>query len=434
MATVLVIYPGTGSHRRALVRRHERWLRERGIGLVLADDEPAAEDGEVFDDVLRIAWPEQVLDAVKTMEEYAREHQIDAILAQSETGLPVGAVLAERLGISGVPMGAAFRCVNKYASRMALSAAGVPVPHFVLASGSGEVRRFAEEEAGWPVVLKGVASTMGRLVTKVDGPEEVEAAVHRMLAGLSRSEDVKRLLSFTGAAGLDPGCDPRRQFLVEAFASGDPVETDGIVIGGEPQCFGVTEQVMTPPPRFFIEAYRFPAERPVSELTEIERISADAIRATELDRSGFSIELRAGEQGIRIIEVNGRLGQDDGFGDLFREATGAEPHVLALEVALGLRPTFHRPDHRWALAYRSWYEDGIVRRLPPPEALSALEAQGVLAGLAVRQDESLHAPPHPLCYPHLAWVLASHPGSSTEALRRARSLAEGLPFRIEQVR
>jgi hypothetical protein len=272
-------------------------------------------------------------------------------------------------------------------------------------------------------------------VTLVRSPEEVEASVARVRAGLPASTDLVRLASYARAAGIDLGYDPFAEFLVEAFAGGDPVETDGVVAGSEPLTFGVTAQVLSPPPLFFVEGYLLPADRPAAEIGAIERVSDAATRAVGLTDTGYSIEMKVRDGRPLVIEVNGRLGWDEGFGDLFEVVTGLQPAFACLQVALGARPSFARKtDVRAAVAYLSSYEDGVVRALPSSDALAAIEARGFRAGLAVHEEERIFAPPHPDATPHLAWALATDPRSSFAAFARARDAVRGLRFTLEPVR
>ena len=210
---------------------------------------------------------------------------------------------------------------------------------------------------------------------------------------------------------------------------GSPIETDGLVAGTTPFTFGVTEQIVTPPPLFHFEGYLFPADRPKGELARIEKISDAAIAASGLRDAGFSIELRARGADARVIEVNGRLGQDDGFGEMFRPVTGEEPLLHAIEMAAGIAPRLERRPHgARAVAYRCSYEDGTVVATPPPDAIAALVREGFEAGVSVAPGERLYAPPHPEAFPHLAWVLASDPRSSRAAYERARAKVDALEF------
>jgi hypothetical protein len=252
-----------------------------------------------------------------------------------------------------------------------------------------------------------------------------------MQAGLQASEDVERLLTFAALAGLDLGCDPRRQFLVESFAAGDPLEVDGLVVGSEPWPFGVIEQVLTVDPPFFMDGYLLPADRPATELAAIEAFAATAVSAVGLGSAGFSVELRSRGGDLAVIEVNGRLGWDQGLGDLFASLLGVQPSLLAVEVALG-RPVRRRPlQGRAALAYRSTFVEGRVGSLPQPAALAALRRPDLEVEVDVKLGEATHAPPHSDLSPHLAHALARDPTSSRAAYARAREAVARLAVEIE---
>lgn len=430
MPTVLALYPGTVSFRVQQARRYRTILRDLGIRLVLADDYLTDDDKEVFDELVSMPPCDQVEEGRLVLERRFAAGGIDGVLAQSEGALLLGSLVTQRLGLRGIGPEAALLTVSKLLCRRALERAGVPQPRFAIARSPAEVRKFAAE-VDWPVVIKGTASALGRLVTLVRSDTEVDGAVERTLAALPASTDIVRLSSFARSAGIDLGYDPARDFLVESFARGAPVETDGIVFGSEPISFGVTEQVLSKPPLFFMEGYLLPADRSPAEIAEIERVSDAALAALGITDTGYSIEMRLHEGRASVIEVNGRLGWDAGFGDLFEVVTGAQPVFACLQASLGIRPPIERRrDVRCAVAYLSSYEDGIVARLPSAEELAELEREGVKAGPAVHVGERLRAPPHPDAAPHLGWALARHPTSSRAAYERARAAVDRLRFEI----
>jgi biotin carboxylase len=434
MPTVLALYPGTVTFRTAQVRRHRPMLRELGIRFVLADDYLTDEDREVFDELVELPPCDRVDEGWTVLRRRLVRGGIDAVLAQSEGALLLGALAARELGVRGIPPAAALLTVSKVLCRRTLEAAGVPQPRFRLARTASDVRAFAGE-VGWPVVTKGTASALGRLVTLVRTDAEIDAAVERTLASLPRATDILRLASFARIAGIDLGYDPTREFLVESFATGAPVETDGVVFGTEVHSFGVTEQVLTRPPHFFMEGYLLPADRPQDEIEEVERVSRAALAALGVVDTGFSIEMRLERGRVSVIEVNGRLGWDAGFGELFEAVLGATPAFLSLQSVLGLRPTFApRPDVRAAVAYRTCYVDALVRSIPTPEQLSEAARSVVSAEAAVRIGERMFAPPHPDISPHLGWALATHPTSSRAAYGLAREAVDRLRFEVRSVR
>jgi hypothetical protein len=210
-------------------------------------------------------------------------------------------------------------------------------------------------------------------------------------------------------AGLDPGCDPARQFLAESFAQGPPMETDGLVFGTTVDLFGTTAQVVSPPPRFYIEAYLFP----VRGAERHEAISRAAVAALGLRDAGFSIEFR----GETVIEVNGRLGEDAGFPDLFTAGLGKAPILKWVERDAS--PS--RPRGAHALAYRSRYAAGTVHRVRGADGATVLVDPGDRVG----------EPGTPEFSPHLAYALASHESDLDVALERARRALEPVVVELD---
>lgn len=272
---------------------------------------------------------------------------------------------------------------------------------------------------------------MSRLVTLVCSEADIDSAVARVRAAIAKSLDVARLASFAQTGKVELGCDPARQFLVESFMAGDMVETDGLVGGGKPFTFGVTEQIQSIDPPFFIEGYLFPAE--CTDNAPIEAVSDAMLEAVDLHYSGFSIEMRVRNGEVCLMEVNGRLGWDEGFGEMFSVRTHRERIAQTLQLALGIEPEPVNDKSRFtALAFRSCYEDGIIEELPTREELARLERDGLSLGLATHKGAHFVAPPNPEVYPHMAWALATHPASSHAAYEIARQAVEGLNISLRR--
>ncbi|MDD5082844.1 MAG: ATP-grasp domain-containing protein [Dehalococcoidales bacterium] len=429
MTTLLVLYPAYGT---VSCERVSRYAGEiEGLRLVLADEEPTTSDEGIFDEVLELPPPERIVEAYTVLRRWCEKHRPDGIFMQSERGLLLGSILAGEFGLRGPAVEAAHLCSNKYQQRVKLSRAGIGNPQFTLAETAADVHYLARD-FGFPLVLKCVISTMARLVTLVCREEDIDSAVARISAGLSQSLDVARLLGFAEATRVDLGCDPRRQFLVESFLEGDFVETDGLMIGHQPFTFGVTEQVQSTDPPFFIEGYLLPAE--CSANGPIESVSDAILRTVGLSDSGFSIEMRVCGDAISLMEINGRLGWDDGFSDLFQVRTHRERVFQTLQLALGIKPDLIRDASPFAaLAYRSCYLDGIVEDLPSRDDLLPLQSDTLRFGLSTHKGARFVAPPNPEAYPHVAWTLATHPASSHAAYQIARRAVDELDISIRPI-
>ncbi len=423
--------------RRAFAAAHGAWWRDWGVRLVVADEDVDDVDRALFDGVLTVPRYDRLDEVTAALEAFAAATQVDGVLAQSEYGLLPASLVCRRLGCPGPSPEAAFACTHKGESRRRLAAANVPVPGFARASDAAGVLRFAAER-GFPVILKGMASTMARNVVRVDRPEDVPAAASRLRAALADSPDVRRLADFARKAGFDLGCDPRRDFLVEECVDGVPAETDGIVRAGVPWTFGVIEQRWTAPPLFYLEGYLLPVDPEVADAARVAAAGEAAVAASGLVDGGFAVEFRArGGDDVRVIEVNGRLGEDDGFGRLFETAIGVEPWRECVKALAGLpggdrdgayAGAAARPS---ALAYACGFREGIVRRVPAAAEREAARGGCVEVQAAVEEGTRMFAPPHPDVFPHLAWALASHPAGSRAAYAEARRAVDALRFRME---
>ncbi len=382
MTTYLLLYTEPPTRRVFEKRRPGR--------LVFASDEITPEDRAVYDECVELP-PIGRID--ETMEILARV-RADRVIAQTEYGLLPGALLG------ACPPESALLCTNKWLSRLALRDAGVPVPRFALAEHATEARRVIER---YPVVIKPVVSTMGCGVRRIDYDGELEYWVPALRARIFQDDLIERCLRFAKRSGLDMGCDPTRQFLVEEYVEGTALETDGLVFGDRIDCFGTTEQIVSPPPQFFIEGYMFPADG-----HDLAAVTERAIRACKVRDMGFAVEFR----GETVIEVNGRLGEDAGFPDLFEAALGSHPILKWMEG----RESPSRVRARAALAYQNCYDAATVRALPPADGVRVL----------VRPGEN-HIPygPHG---PHLAVALRTHVTSSRAAYEEAAHAAGALRF------
>lgn len=430
MRDILLLYPGPLDLFRPVEAERMRQLGRLGWRFILASEDALACEPGAWADLVALPPRERIGASWEVLRGYLDRRPVAAVVTQAEAALPLAALAARHLGLPGLPVPGAHACINKHETRRLLAAAGVGQPRFSLVSDALGVRRFARQH-GYPVVLKAVASALARLVTRVDGKLEVEAGVARLAAGLERSEDVARLAEFAALAGLDLGCDPRRQFLVESFAAGDPLEVDGLVLGSKPWPFGVIEQVLTVDPPFYMDGYLLPADRSQAELTAIEAFARSAVTALGLADAGFSVELRARGRDLAVIEVNGRLGWDQGLGDLFAALLGVQPSLLAVEVALG-GPVRRRPRRGTAaLAYGSSFVEGRVVAVPGAADLLALSRPGLALEVDVKPGEVTHAPPHPDFSPHLAHALARHPISSRAAYALGRAAVDRLAIAVE---
>ncbi len=105
---------------------------------------------------------------------------LDRCVAHSRAGYTLRTL--ERWGIPTLNTAAAVHlCDDKAENTLALEAAGIPTPRTILAY-SVETALQACEEVGYPAVLKPVTGSWGRLLAKVNGPEQARAVLSQKQA------------------------------------------------------------------------------------------------------------------------------------------------------------------------------------------------------------------------------------------------------------
>lgn len=431
--TLLVLYPTIGTLSAEIRNYLTRQRRAQGLRVFLADESVDVPDNDIFDEVIEMPPSEYVKEAYDLLRHFCGRHKLDAIYMQSEAALPVGSLLAREFGLPGPSVESVHLCLNKYLSRERLSDCDILTPQFALGQSIADVYQSAGK-FGYPLVLKATSSAHSRLVTLVQSSDEVESAVLSLQSGLTKSQEIARLSSFADLAHLELGCSPTRQFLIESFVGGDAVESDGIIGGEAPMTFGITQQIPSKTPPFYIEGYLFPAEYSEDKLDQLQQLSDQVITSVGLNQTGFSVEMRTTADCSYVIEVNGRLGRDDGLGEMFEACTGFLPLQQAFDLALGKHLECVPADRSCAaIAYQCYYGHGVVEQLPDRNDIRLLNGKGMTYGTMCQLGTRMYQPPHPDVYPHLVWVLATHPTSSRAAYATARAAADQLSISVRPV-
>jgi len=261
----------------------------------------------------------QVDDADRATESLA-QHRPGGIVTFSERALPLTAALAARLGLPYHDLATVERLTDKWAQRAAFRAAGIDS---VRAKRVSRADEWAEAVAavGLPAVLKpanGGASRNTFLVQDADAGEAL----------------VRSLLSQEAAGYVTGGALVLEEYLggraSEPF--GDYVSVENVVCNGTIIDVAVTGKLPMIPP--FRETGRFwPAPLDPPELAEIQQLARRAVAATGVISGITHTEIKLTPRGLRLIEVNGRLG--GGINELARRAIGVDLIEIAGRVALG---------------------------------------------------------------------------------------------------
>ncbi|MFJ2031736.1 acetyl-CoA carboxylase biotin carboxylase subunit family protein [Streptosporangium sp. NPDC087985] len=267
----------------------------------------------------------------------AAREPVHGVLCWDEARILAAAHVAEALGLPGGDTAMVRRCRDKHLTRVALDALGVPQPRPLAVSTVEEALK-AAGETGYPAILKprGLGGSLG--VIKVEDPEE--------LAGAFGS--VRDLTVPDGATFDVP-------VLVEEYADGPEVSVDAVVQGGVVTPLFLARKILGYEPYCEEVGHSVDALDPLLRDPEFCRVLQDTHTALGFTDGFTHTEIKLSSRGLRVIEVNGRLGGDmiPYLGSL---TTGIDPGLAAAAVACGRTPEV-TPSRGLVAGVRFFYVD-----------------------------------------------------------------------------
>jgi [lysine-biosynthesis-protein LysW]---L-2-aminoadipate ligase len=199
---------------------------------------------------------------------------LDRSVVHSRAGYTLWAM--NRWGIPTLNSASAVTiCDDKARASMVLEAAGIPSPR-TFVSYSVESALEACEVLGYPAVLKPVTGSWGRLISKVNGPEQAKAIISQKSEHGSFHHDIYYIQEFIEKPGRD----------IRAY-----------VVGGEivAASYRTSEHWIT-------NAARGAVSVPCPVTPEIESL---AIRACEVVGARLAgVDLIETNEGMKVIEIN----------------------------------------------------------------------------------------------------------------------------------
>jgi [lysine-biosynthesis-protein LysW]---L-2-aminoadipate ligase len=199
---------------------------------------------------------------------------LDRSVVHSRAGYTLWAM--NRWGIPTLNSAAAVTiCDDKARASMVLEAAGIPSPKTFVAY-SEESALEACEQLGYPAVLKPVTGSWGRLISRVNGPDQARAIIHQKSEHGSYHHEIFYIQEFVEKPGRD----------IRAY-----------VIGGEivAASYRTSEHWIT-------NAARGAVSVPCPVTPEIEEL---ALRSCEVVGARLAgVDLIETDEGLKVIEIN----------------------------------------------------------------------------------------------------------------------------------
>ena len=264
-----------------------------GVRLIFASDRCDQLDDPWWDGAIPIRFHDERA-AVDAIVAAFGEAPPDGILAVGDRPTVLAAHVAARFALPGNPPEAADASRNKWRTRAALRAAGLPTPAFDTLRLDESPERIARS-IGYPAVVKPVALSGSRGVIRADNPDELLVAIERLRALLA-SADIR--------LERDAAHD---QIVVEAFVPGAEYAVEGVLTGGAFHAFAIFDKPDPLDGPFFEETiYLTPSRQgPAAQQRLLDAVAA-AARALGLHHGPVHAECRVNDTGVYVLEVAAR--------------------------------------------------------------------------------------------------------------------------------
>lgn len=297
----------------------------------------------------------------------ARRSKIDGLLTFSEFYVQIVAAVASRLGLRYLGLDAARICRNKFRTRQALRAAGLPTPDFWLLEGEEDARRLARRIT-YPCVVKPPEDSSSFGVRRVENAEELLAHARnlRERRGNGRGQEL------SGAV------------LVESLLSGREFSVETMTTKEGAQVVGVSVKQLSEPP-FFVElGHDFPAAIDAPTRASLENAVLAALEAVGYDFGPAHTEVRLSVEGPVVVEINPRLAGGM-IPELVRWAKGIDLLSAYLDLTLGKTVRIEAEREHYA----------AIRFLIADQAGRFVALEGVEAARRLETVREVHCKPQP---------------------------------------
>lgn len=297
------------------------------------------------------------------------------IVTFSESRLSLTARLAQGLGLPFQHPDDIDALVTKSQQRDRLRASGVDSVRYRVVTEPAEVSE-ALHYVGLPAVAKPLAGASSRNTLSIDDPAHGLRAIEAVLCEPDGDTAAERPLIIEEQLVGRPTQPPWGDYLgIDLISDGDEIHP--LFVTGK---FGLA-------PPFRERGGYGPALIDDAELREAVDLAKRAVRAMNIRHGASGVEIKFTPQGLRIIEVNGRLG--GWVDDLAIRSMGFSPAEFTVRSALGMPMTPPPAGSSGQIAYhylvippfsarrvRSVAGTSQVRRVPGVDRVEVLAGAG----------------------------------------------------------
>ncbi|MFB9728231.1 ATP-grasp domain-containing protein [Haloechinothrix salitolerans] len=344
-------------------------------------------------------------------------------------------LLRERYGLPTASIEEVVMCEHKYWSRrIQRQVIGEAVPPFALVDLDATD---PPADVRFPMWVKPVKSFSSVLAFGVADLEAYQAALAEIRDGIGwLGQPFDALLEHVT---LPPEIDAAggQSGLAEEALVGQQLTVEGYRYNGEIVIYGVVDSVNYENSPSFLR-YQYPSTLPEGVIDRLTDLSRKVVTAIGLERMTFNIEYfwDPGTDAINLLEINPRHSQS--HAELFADVDGMANHEAMLRLALGRDPEFPHREGRYGAAAK-WFvrrfEDGVVRQVPTPEEIEAIQhiVPGTTIEPTVNEGDRLSELQHQDAYSYLLANVYIGGVDESEVNTKYEQVLAALPFDIEDV-
>ncbi|MDZ7780716.1 MAG: ATP-grasp domain-containing protein [Gemmatimonadota bacterium] len=363
---------------------------------------------------------------------------IDAVVGYMDfpvsTMLPI---LCRRFGVRSPTLESVLRCEHKYWSRLEQKKA-IPehVPAFAPVNPFDDAS-VADIPLPYPFWIKPVKSVASQMGFRIGNRKDLARAIARIRAAISQiAEPFNFVLEQADLPPEVEGVDGH-YCIAEEIISGRECTLEGWMYQGEMGYHGIVDSIRERNRSTFAR-YEYPTLLPTSVRSRMVDVGRRILEQVGFDHSAFNMEFEWDQRRdvIRLVEINTRVAQH--HSDLFEKVDGVTNHQVPVEIGLGRKPRIPSREGAFARAATFFirrFQDGIVRSVPDPETIRAVEERipGTVVQLQVAPGMRLSELFEQDSYSYALAIVYVGARNQRELLERYRWCVAELPFDIEPV-
>ncbi len=363
--------------------------REMGLTVLVADRNPEAIGFKFADipEVVDISDPDGCLSV-------AQRHNIDGIVAVNDYGVMTASIVAEELGLPGLPIEVAQTATDKYLMRKAWQKRGAPTIRYELVS-SAEQLVEAVSRIGLPAIIKPCDSRGGGC---------------RGIMAIDQDTDLNQAFAWANSFYRDG------KLLVEEMVSGLEHSVEAIVYQGQVHIVAISDKIKSPLPYRVDDTILYPTVERGQRLEELQEAVRFAVESIGMTDGIAHVELSMTDAGPVLFEIGARCG-GGAPAPLVPYLNGVEEFKEAARIALGQAPRNLEPLHQRGCVIKFLYpRPGIVKEIDVPKEIES--RRGVLSfGIFVKPGDRIS--PLKVCGDRAGMII-----TGAETVEQALELAE----------